>query len=134
MSLQGLLTNLFLPPLLLALIGLVAGLFAWRRSHGAGATAALCALGLLLLATPFAADTLTAALEEHMEASLPAGLPIPAAIVVLGGEMAHSSAGPEVGPLTLERLRAAAMLHRQTGLPLPVTGGSLSRERRQSPR
>ncbi|WP_158292458.1 YdcF family protein [Paracraurococcus ruber] len=117
-------TNLLLPPLLLALIGLGAGLLAWRGRRKAGALAALAALGLLLLATPFAAGHLTVALEAQVTAGPPSASP--GAIVVLGGEMAHGMAGPEVGPLTLERLRSAAALHRRTGLPLLVTGGPLS--------
>ncbi|MDO9711970.1 YdcF family protein [Paracraurococcus lichenis] len=122
---QGVLTSLFLPPLLLALVCLGAGLLAWQGRRGAGALAALAAFGLLLLATPFAAGHLTAPLEARASAA-PAPMAPPGAIVVLGGEMAYGAAGPEVGPLTLERLRAAAALHRRTGLPLLVTGGPLS--------
>jgi uncharacterized SAM-binding protein YcdF (DUF218 family) len=48
------------------------------------------------------------------------------AIVVLGAEMVHGREGGDIGPLTLERLRAGAALHRRTGLPLLVTGGPLS--------
>lgn len=133
MSLQALLANLLLPPLLLVLAGLLAGLLAWRGRRSAGAVAALAMLGLLLLATPQAAGTLTAGLEAQLAARPPAEVPpgatpgaTPGAIIVLGGEIARGEAGPEIGPLTLERLRTAAALHRRTGLPLLVTGGPLS--------
>jgi uncharacterized SAM-binding protein YcdF (DUF218 family) len=82
---------------------------------------------LLLLATPYAAGTLTVALEQLLPRSAPAGTMAPAAIVVLGAETVRGAGGAELGPLTLERLRAGAALHRATGLPVLVTGGPLSR-------
>lgn len=128
---HGILTSLALPPLLLVLLALAAGVLAAAvpgrgTARAAGLLAALCAAALLVLSTPYAAGRLTAALEQRAGAGLPAGAPPPGAIVVLGGEMARGAAGPEVGPLTLERLRAAAALQRRTGLPLLVTGGPLS--------
>jgi uncharacterized SAM-binding protein YcdF (DUF218 family) len=127
MPLQGALTSLLLPPLLLVLLVFAAGLLAWRGHRAAGALAAAAALALLLLATPFVAGTLTFALDRQAALAEPAGAPPPAAIIVLGGEMASGAAGPEVGPLTLERLRAGAALHRRTGLPLLVTAGPVAR-------
>ncbi|WP_137180304.1 YdcF family protein [Roseomonas sp. AR75] len=127
MPIQGTLTSLFLPPLALVLLVLVAGLLAWRGRRLAGAVAALAAILLLLLATPFAAGALTYALEREARFEAPPGAPPPGAIIVLGGEMASGSVVPEIGPLTLERLRAAAALHRSTGLPLLVTAGPVSR-------
>lgn len=123
---QGLLTSLLLPPLLLVLVALAGGLLAWRGRRRAGAVAALAAALLMLLATPFASANLALLLERRILPP-PAGTPPPGAIIVLGGEMVRGEDGPEVGPLTLERLRAAAALHRRTGLPLLVTGGALSR-------
>jgi uncharacterized SAM-binding protein YcdF (DUF218 family) len=127
MPLQGVLTSLLLPPLLLVLFVVAAGLLAWRGHRAAGALAAAAALGLLLLATPFVAGTLTHALESRAALGAPPGGPPPAAIIVLGGEMASGAGTPEVGPLTLERLRAGAALHRRTGLPLLVTAGPVAR-------
>jgi uncharacterized SAM-binding protein YcdF (DUF218 family) len=127
MSLQTVLTNLLLPPLLLVLLVLGAGLLAWRGRRWAGLVAAGAALLLLLLATPFAAGTLTFLLEREVSAAAPAGAPPPGAIIVLGGEMVSGAAGFAVGPLTLERLRAGAALHRRTGLPLLVTAGPVAR-------
>ena len=120
------LTNLLLPPLLLVLLALAGGLLAWQGRRRAGLLAAMAALLLLLLATPFAAGGLAHRLERMVPEGMPPGAPPPGAIIVLGGEMVRGIAGPEVGPLTLERLRAAAALHRRTGLPLLVTGGPLA--------
>ncbi len=49
----------------------------------------------------------------------------PQAIVVLGGDIRRGApefGGDTVGPLTLERVRYAAKLHRETALPILVTG------------
>lgn len=123
---QTILTGLLLPPMLFIWTALAAGLLAMGGRRWAGAVGAGCALCLLLLATPMAAGVLTVALDR-MAPAQPAEGPPAAAIIVLGGEMARGAAGPDVGVLTLERLRAAAILHRRTGLPVLVTGGPLSR-------
>jgi uncharacterized SAM-binding protein YcdF (DUF218 family) len=120
-SLQAIATALLLPPSLLLLIAMLGGLLAWRGQRWAGALAALAAALVLVLATPMAAGLLRWSLESQVVATT-AG-PAPGAIVVLSAEVAHGADGPEVGPLTLERLRAGAQLHRATGLPVLVTGG-----------
>ncbi|MFT8245519.1 YdcF family protein [Roseomonas sp. BN140053] len=126
---QSVLTALFLPPLLLVLLGLWGGLLAWHgRRRSGGALAALAAAGTLLLATPFVSGNLLASLEREV-AARPAEGPPPAAIIVLGGDAARGQEGPEIGAFTLERLRAGAALHRRTGLPLLVTGGPVGPER-----
>ncbi len=128
-SLQGVLTALALPPLLLTLAALACALLAWRGWRPGAALAALAAAGQLALATPLVAGHLFASLEQEVAASgaAAAGGVKPGAIVVLGAEVAHTrTGGVEVGPLTLERLRAGAALHRRTGLPLLLTGGPLS--------
>lgn len=121
MSAQSIATALLLPPLACAILALCGGLAVLRRARCAGLAVALASACLLLLATPFVAG--------HLRASLEAGLPAPAgtpgAIVVLSGEVARGREGVEVGPFTLERMRAAAALHRRTALPLLVTGGVL---------
>ncbi len=121
MSAQAIATALLLPPLLCVLVALLGGLCVVRRLRLAGAAIVVSCLVLLLLATPFVAG--------HLRASLESDLPVPAgepcAIVVLSGEVARAADHVEVGPLTLERMRAAAALHRRTGLPLLVTGGAL---------
>lgn len=120
---QWLLPAILLPPLGFALLILACGLLAWRRVAWAGLVAAGGALGLFGLATPLAADLLVASLERGIAMNAPADGA--AAIVILGGDVAHGLGGDEVGPLTLERLRAGAALHRATDLPILVTGGIL---------
>jgi uncharacterized SAM-binding protein YcdF (DUF218 family) len=127
-GLQGLLGALLLPPVLLVLLGILAGLLAWRGRHWAGLLGALAGLGLLLLATPLVAGLLLGSLEWSLVPAVPSAAPAPpaAAIIILGGDLAHGRAGPEIGMLTLERLRAGAALHRATGQPILVTGGALA--------
>jgi uncharacterized SAM-binding protein YcdF (DUF218 family) len=120
-SLQALATTLLLPPIGL-LLGALA-LLVWR-GRGARLLAALLLVATLALSTPHVAGTLRLSLE-HMLPDTPAGEA--GAIVVLSGDIAHTLDGTELGPLTLERMRAGAALHRTTGLPILVTGGVLSR-------
>jgi len=127
MSLQGLATALLLPPLGLVLLGLAAGLAAARGWRPGGVLAALAAAALLALATPAAEATLRWSLERGagQGASPPSA---PGAVIVLGAEMTRGAAGADLGPMTLERLRAGAAVARATGLPLLVTGGPLGRD------
>ena len=123
-TLRSVLPALLLPPLLLVLLALAGAMIVpWRRRAGALLVAA-SAIGLLALATPMASGLLRASLARDIEG--PAPIAAPRAIIVLGAEVARGATGPDVGPLTLERLRAAAALHRATGLPLLVSGGSLA--------
>lgn len=110
-------------PLLLALLGLFLARL-WRRF---GLTLATLGVALLwALSTPFVADPLLRLIEPKQPPEL-AALRNAQAIVVLGGG-SYSSApeygGDTVGSSTLERLRWAARIHRETGLPLLVTGGT----------
>ena len=128
---QQLLTALVLPPLGLVLASLLGGLLAWRGWRPGGLLVVASALALGLLSTPFASGLLMESLEREVRlvpaARADAAVPVPAAIVILGAELAHAEEGADVGPMTLERLRAGAALHRRTGLPVLVTGGVLSR-------
>ncbi|GGC60205.1 hypothetical protein GCM10011504_43060 [Siccirubricoccus deserti] len=129
MYLQSTLTSFLLPPLLLALLALAGGLLAWRGRRFGGALAVAAALLLLVLATPLCAGLLYASLEREIRPgeAVPATTAVPGAIIILAGEAAWSRDAPGVGPLTLERMRAGAALHRATGLPLLVSGGPLGR-------
>ncbi len=100
---------------------------AWRGRR-AGMVAAGCLALLVVLAMPVVADTLLVGLERGLwpEAEAAAAGTVPGAIVVLGAEVEPDAARPgdaDPGPLTLERLRAAAALARRTGLPLLAAGG-----------
>lgn len=119
---RNLLTSVLLPPLLLVLAAAAGGVLAWRRAALPAALVLLASFGTLLLATPFASGALQHSLDLAQAATAPASPP--AAIIILGAEIARGRDGaPDIGPLTLERLRAGARLHRGTGLPILVTGG-----------
>lgn len=131
-------TIFLVPPFNLALVATAAFLLG-RRSRAGRAVLGLALAGLLVLALPAVGNSLIAALERLGEARA-AALPgdtaePPQAIVVLGAELrlTQPSAGDEaegadIGPLSLERVRAAAALHRRTGLPLLVSGGIVGNE------
>lgn len=120
----NLVSALLLPPLNGLLLILAGGLL-WRRN--ARLSRGLVWAGLLLLwvlAMPVVGRSMLRTLEPAPVTA--AQLETAQAIVVLGGGR-HRNA-PEYGAdtvslETLARLRYAARLHRQTGLPLLVTGG-----------
>jgi uncharacterized SAM-binding protein YcdF (DUF218 family) len=75
---------------------------------------------------PVVSYSMLLGLESGLPMTPPADHP-PQAIVVLGAEVirAHNEKlGIRPGLLTLDRLRTAAALHRRTGLPILVTGGT----------
>jgi uncharacterized SAM-binding protein YcdF (DUF218 family) len=119
--LRGVLGVLALPPIVLLLAALAGAALAWRGRSAGGAVAVLGIALTLLLATPMASGLLLASLEGAAPTALAAA---PGAIIILGAEASTGPDGPDVGPLTLERLRRGATLQRQTGLPLLVTAGS----------
>ncbi len=119
--LRAVLTAFLVPPANLAIIGLLSCvLIGWSR-RWAWRVAALCLAGLVLLSLPMVSMSLLASLAPTAG---PPALP-PGAIVVLGGDVQRLEEAPgvELGPLTLERVRAGAVLHRATHLPLLVSGG-----------
>jgi uncharacterized SAM-binding protein YcdF (DUF218 family) len=119
---------LVLPPLGFLLLIAVGWLISrrWRRPGQV-----MMGLGLFLLylvSTPLVASAL---LRSHqVYPALPVGSHDRdvGAIVVLSGNLRRDApeyGGDTVGSLTLQRLRYGAKLHRETGLPLLVTGGLL---------
>ena len=81
---------------------------------------------LILFGMPVISDSLLLALASGLPMTPPADHP-PQAIVVLGAEVIRThneKFGIRPGLLTLDRLRAAAILYRRTGLPILVTGGT----------
>ena len=123
--LRSVLTTLVVPPISLLLLALCCTVLAarystrllWRRRFVN--VAGLSLVVLTLLSLPVVGTALLASL------SVPSAEPGAAgAIVILGGDVQRlQDNGVTIGPLTLERLRAGAALHRQTGLPILVTGG-----------
>jgi uncharacterized SAM-binding protein YcdF (DUF218 family) len=123
---KNFLLTLTLPPTGLVVL-IVTGLLMRGARRRAGYRLAWASLILLILfGMPVVSDSLLLALESGLPMTPPADNP-PQAIVVLGGEVVRThneKLGVRPGPLTLERLRAAAALHRRTALPILVTGGT----------
>lgn len=120
---------LFLPPLNLVLLALLGWLFS-KRWPVLGRGMILVAIsGLFLLSLPIVAGSLLHSLEVHPVLDTTQPVAEDSAIVVLSAGMYQDA--PEyggddtVGTLTLERLRYAAKLHRDFGLPVVTTGGIL---------
>lgn len=128
---------LLLPPGALVLIALLGLLIQVKWRWTGMAIIGLSVAALFVLSTAHTGRQMLAAIEAPYKA-LPPLTPEQAraqaeAIVVLGG--GRYSAAPEYGGdtvnrFTLERLRYAARLQRQTGLPILVSGGTVFGEAR----
>jgi uncharacterized SAM-binding protein YcdF (DUF218 family) len=123
---RGLILTLVMPPtgfVVLIVIGLL--LASGRRRFGRRLTW-ISLIALILFGMPVVSYSMLLALESGLPLTPPPDHP-PQAIVVLGAEVirAHQEKlGIRPGLLTLDRLRTAAALHRRTGLPILVTGGT----------
>lgn len=124
-ELTNITAQLVLPPMvfiLLALVGLA--MVRSRMRFGAG-LALFSVLAVMALSMPIVGRALVRSLETPF--ADPALDRKPAAIVILGGgsyPAAPEYGGDTVSRATLERLRYGAHLHRRTGKPVLVTGGS----------
>lgn len=123
---RGILLTLAIPPtgfVVLIVVGLLLH-GGWQRFGRRLTWASLIAL--ILFGMPVVSYSMLLALESGLPLIPPADHP-PQAIIVLGGEVirAHQERlGIRPGLLTLDRLRTGAALHRRTGLPILVTGGT----------
>jgi uncharacterized SAM-binding protein YcdF (DUF218 family) len=121
----GLLSGWMLPPLN-GLLLLIAGLVCrrWRPRLGLGLLIAGIAL-LWICGAPLFAERCLHILEAGAPSSPLTGTGAGAIVVLAGGTYisAPEYGSDTVGPWTLERLRYAARLYRQTSLPVLVTGG-----------
>jgi len=126
--LKSLLVALLVPPANLVLVCLVGIILGLHRSRLGRILVILGVCGLFILAMPISGGLMFTSLEEGLSLT-PSSSDPPAAIVILTGDEAHSDGlaleVPSVGPLSLERLRAAAILERRVRLPVLITGGSL---------
>ena len=124
--LRQLLEVLVLPPtsaLMLFLLG--CALQRWRR-HLSRWLRGLAIAWIWLAATPCFGGLLLNTLQSDNALTSDQQAASADAIVVLaaGADRVGSEyGGPVIGPITMQRLRYAAHLHRRTGLPLLVSGG-----------
>jgi uncharacterized SAM-binding protein YcdF (DUF218 family) len=123
---KAILEALTLPPIVFVVL-IVAGLLlrgTWRRFGRRLTWVSLTAL--ILFGMPVVSGNLLRTLESGLPVTPPPGNP-PQAIVVLSAEMIRThqeTLGYRPGLLTLDRLRTAAAMHRRTGLPILVSGGT----------
>lgn len=119
---------LALPPANLILV-MIAGLILRHRWRRTGlAVFAFGAFGLYALSTSYVATRLLVSLEGTVPTAVADSKP--GAIVILSAGFVFQSRDGDaalVDPLTLDRLRRGARLHRRTGLPIMVTGGASPR-------
>lgn len=125
---------LILPPMGLILLACGGWLLSSRGWYLGRLLMALSVALLIALSTEAVAYWLARPLEQQ---AIPTNISEkPQAIVILGGGRmrtmpsnisAEADASDEVSPMTLMRLRRGAALHRQTGLPILVTGGKPDR-------
>jgi uncharacterized SAM-binding protein YcdF (DUF218 family) len=123
-QLTNTLVALLLPPGVLILV--MAGGLALRRTRPRLGTSLVTGglAALYVLSMPLTAHFLLTCWEHQPSATTTGSA---AAIVVLGGSKSHDApeyGGDTVHGATLLRLRYAAHLHRRTGLPILVSGGS----------
>jgi uncharacterized SAM-binding protein YcdF (DUF218 family) len=116
---------LLVPPISLLIVTLL-GLLALKRYRRAGVVVAwLGGLSLLALSLPVVAGSLLVTLEQDLPLTPDPDRP-PQAIVILGGDIQRTRDGAMYpGPLSFVRVRTGALLARQTGLPVLITGGKL---------
>ena len=117
---------LVLPPTGPLLIALAGVLVSSRLPRLGRALAALGIILLLLLSTPAVAWLLLRAVNSAPPLDI-ANAKTTHAIVILGGGVRRNAVeygGDTLARLTLERVRYGAVVARQTGLPVLVTGGS----------
>jgi uncharacterized SAM-binding protein YcdF (DUF218 family) len=129
----GFFYSLLLPPtgfLTLAVIGLMVCGISKRNRTGR----VMLGAGLVLLVAsslPVVSSLLYLSLETTLSA--PAAISTtPTAIVVLGGDVVENAAehsllaGKQPGPLSMGRIRAAAILEHTSALPILITGAGIS--------
>lgn len=120
------------PPACLVILVLLGLILRRWRPRGAAWLVGLAGAALFVLSLPVVGGLLLCSLQTFPTADLlQVKVDPPGAIVVLAaGNSKHAPeypyGGQTCGPFTLERIRYAAHLHRQTGLPVLVSGGRLA--------
>jgi uncharacterized SAM-binding protein YcdF (DUF218 family) len=128
MSLGAFATAIVVPPVNLLTLGIAGAVACVRWPRLGRFVIAISLIALLLFSLPVVSRPLIASLEQGLPHAPPDHPP--AAIVILSADAGYgTNEGLEklggIGALTLERMRAGAMLQRQTGLPVLVSGGKL---------
>ena len=131
MSLGAFATAIVVPPVNLLTLGIAGAAAALRWPRLGRRVMAISLTGLLLFSLPVVSKPLIASLELGLPRA-PSGHP-PGAIVILSADAGYGTnngleTGTGIGALTLERMRAGAILARQTHLPVLVSGGELEPE------
>jgi len=112
------------PPINLLLLTIVGFFLIWQQKQAGFWFIGIGVTSLFLLALPVVGGTMLFWLEQVPPSD--EGHPQPQAIVILGGDAFRTAAPqskPEIGKLTLDRLRTGAALQHATHLPLLTTGG-----------
>lgn len=127
-AVKALLKAVVLPPggpLLLAIAGL---LLARRHPRAGRSVAAVGVATLFVLSMPIVAALLVRSLDASPPLDLEQAKSAQAVVILGGGTRrgAPEYGGDTLGRLTLERVRYGARVARQTGLPVLVSGGSVS--------
>ncbi len=119
--------TLILPPIGLFL-AILLGLLWWPHPWLGRGLILFSVTILLVLSLPIVATRLMSRLEPYpaLNATDLAGSDAQAIVVLGAGRYSDALeyGGDDIGPLTLQRLRYAALLQRRTGLPLYASGGS----------
>lgn len=120
------LTSAFLlPPLNLFIVAII-GLLLWHKRPRIARLLLSASIALLwLLSTPYFAGMLLHKLEGEPQTFDSKKFPADAIVVLGGGTYFHAPeyGGDTVSEASLQRVRYAAKLHRETGKPILVTGG-----------
>ncbi len=130
MILRYFLKTLALPPMISILVALLAILL-WRRRPVLARTLAVVSLASLwLFSSPVVSTGLMRSLEAHypvLSEELRETTEAEAIVILAGGidDSAREFGFPVSEDHTLLRLRYGAFLHRETGLPILVSGGSV---------
>ena len=126
------LVNLLLPPIGFLLPLILGCLLVFRRPRLGRWLLILGILGLVLSSLRAVPEALQTALQDGYELriAMPGDVDRPKAIVILGGTFRSGLPdggiinGSQLGGLSIDRARAGAILHTQTGLPILISGGS----------
>ncbi len=128
--LHTVITQILLPPINVLMFGVICGCLPDRLARLRRWGSFGCIATLLLLSLPVTSNLLLQGLEYNTGSDT-SPTP-PQAIVILGGDNVTGMAiggivtGVRVGGLSLERVRAAALLQKRSHLPVLITGASLS--------